>query len=140
LFFINRVSPYLIKKYGKRNINIVEIISLLSSFITIFSWFYSISNPKAIPFIYSFIFNNLLISILIICTLLSITFYLLLVLLYSRFAKCSKCKKEFAYNEYKKPDIHIIGTKNGDIRKTVRYYQCTFCGDEKTKTIIEETE
>lgn len=51
--------------------------------------------------------------------------------------KCKVCGRGFAYKEIKRPLIEETYCSEGIIRKTIRYYKCQYCNDEKV-VLIEE--
>jgi hypothetical protein len=57
-------------------------------------------------------------------------------LFHSNTTTCKKCSKEFAYYEYKNPDIQEIKEPKRIIETTTTYFKCKYCGyeDNITKT------
>mgnify|MGYP001264868801 CR=1 FL=1 len=130
-FVLKRVSPYLIKKYGEKNIRFSGLISLTSGLITILSWFGIFPFVSNFKFIHSSFFFYLGMFLFLVASLL------LGISSYYESRKCKRCNREFAYEEYKDPSIQEIKTSKGVRRMTTRYYKCKFCGNEDTKNIKE---
>ena len=59
-------------------------------------------------------------------------------LFHSNNTTCKKCSKEFAYYEYKNPDIQEIKEPKRTIETTTTYLKCKYCGyeDNITKTEV----
>lgn len=133
-FVLKRISPFLINKYGEKNIRISGLISLISSLITIFSWFGVFPFMSQFEVIHSSLFFYFGIFL----------FFAALLLLgtasYYKSRICNKCNREFAYEEYKDPSVQEIKTSQGVRRMTTRYYKCKFCGNEDIKDIKETVE
>ena len=141
VFVLKIISPFLIKRYGKKNIGIVSLISLISGLITIFSWINSRVTVQSIPYVPVFSFSNSNGFLYFGIFLLFFGALLVSILFYHRNTKCKKCKKEFAYEEYKDPLVEEIKTSDGTRKTTTRSYKCKFCGHEdirKDTEILED--
>lgn len=135
VYFLNKISPLLIQRFGNSNLKLVSIISILASMLTISTWINSINSEKVIPFIpqitsikpewlmYVGIFLFVLFS------------FTAKVVSHHTDTKCKKCKKEFAYDEYKAPSVEEFETSKGTRIHTTRYYECKYCGDQKQSKI-----
>lgn len=133
-FVFKRISPFLIDKYGEKNIRISGLISLISSLITIFSWLGVFPFISQFEVIHSSLFFYFGISLFL------AAFLLLGTASYYKSRLCKKCNREFAYEEYKDPSVQEIKTSKGVRRITTRYYRCKFCGNEDIKDIKETIE
>lgn len=140
---LQKISPYLIERYGKKKIGFIGIISLISGLIGIFTWINSITpNIKLIPYLpivpntYSKWFLYLIIF------LLAFGIILLAIIQYHTSTKCKKCNKEYAYEEVGTPTVREVETLDGIRRVTTRSYECKFCGDidvRRNKELIEKS-
>lgn len=139
-FILEIIAPFLIKKYGKQNVGIVGLISLVSGFITIMVWMNSASANKLYTFLPDIETLNPQWVLYLSISLLILGLLLLSVLTYHSNTQCKKCKKEFAYDESKDPKIEEVKTSRGTRVKTTRYYQCKFCGHEDTAVSKENLE
>jgi hypothetical protein len=124
LSFAEKISPYLISKYGEPN--------LLFFFIVAFGVGIAL-----------FLIGSELQSRIIFFS--GIPFLLLAVLLYNARTYylsriCKKCGREFAYVQTRKSEI----CQDGMEKTTYNYYRCKFCGHEhvevKTASIISPSE
>ena len=142
VFFLNKISPTIIRKYGEKKLSVINVLSFIASIITTGLWINSFSATKKIPiipqitaiesewFLYSSVF------------LFAVSILLFRIISHQIKTTCKNCKKEFAYYECHDPLIEEIKTSKG-IRKTIhRYYECKFCGDvhqTKIKEFVSET-
>jgi len=53
---------------------------------------------------------------------------------YYRKAFCEVCAREFAYEEFEKPDLEEISTSEDYSLKITRHWKCKYCGNEKLIT------
>lgn len=143
VFIFEKISPILMKKYGRKKIGVFGFISLISGLITIFTWLNSISTFKIFPFLSDFELLHSKLFFYLGILLFFIGAILLSVLSYHESAKCKNCGKEYAYKEYKDPYVQETKTSKGVRRITTRYYICKFCGYEDSikskETIPDET-
>jgi len=141
-FVLQIISPFLIKKYGRKNVGIAGFISFISSLITISTWFNSSSGNNFFPFLPSIDILSSRWILYLGFGLLVIGILLISVLAYHSATRCENCKKEFAYDEIRDPKIEQIKTLEGTRIKTTRYYKCKFCGHEDTavsKRTVEDS-
>lgn len=127
---IESLSIYLTGKMGDSKVGIIGIIGLISGLITIFSSFNSFfDNIRIITWLPSFsksIGIPLFIVGLILVTIGSI---LLNALRYKQDTRCDKCRKDYAYREYKSPYVKEVETREGTRKNTTRFLECRYCKD-----------
>lgn len=138
-FILKTISPFLIRKYGKKNVGITGFISIIFGLLTDLTWFNSSSGNNLFSFLPSIdtFSSQWVLYIGLIFT--GIGAVLFSVFTYHSANQCKKCEKEFAYDEINDPKIEEVKTVNGTKIKTTRYYRCKFCGYEDAvikKTVV----
>lgn len=53
---------------------------------------------------------------------------------YKHESRCPKCKRNYAMEEYKNPNVREVDTSEGTRRTTTRFLKCKYCGHEDTIT------
>ncbi|WP_292391000.1 hypothetical protein [Methanosarcina sp. UBA5] len=122
-FLHKMISELLIGYFGKTKVRNVGIGSVIAGTILTLSSGYNINLH------FFFYFGVLLIFIG--CLFIYALFH-------SNTTTCKKCNKEFAYYEYKNPDIQEIKESKRTIETTTTYLKCKYCGyeDNITKTEV----
>lgn len=122
-FLLRMISELLISYLGEIKVRNVGIGSVIFGAIAV-----CLSGNFVSPY---FAFYSGIILIFIGCLFIYVLFH------YNN-TMCKKCNKEFAYYEYKNPDIQELKDSNRVIKTTTTYLKCRYCGYEDTITKTEE--
>ena len=131
---IETLSIYLTTHFKESNIGLVGGISLIASFISIFTFLNSlVDNIQIINWLPKFSQSIGYIFLIVGIALFALGSILLNSLRYKQQVKCKSCGKEYAYKPYKDSIIIEVETKEGTRRTIIDYYKCRYCGKEIEK-------
>lgn len=131
-FVIEKFSIFFINRLGERKVKYIGIISTIIGIIDVIGWILSITN-NIIPMTY----NKYTFYVVGFGFLLFIFGLLFLKMhTYKVESKCPKCKKDYAMEEYKDPEVKEVDASKGTRIATTRFYKCKYCGYEDT--VIEK--
>ena len=128
--FDKKIALLLIGKNSERKdkVGIIGLSTIIIGILEILIWLNS--NLNYIPFIQLAKEGVTLMIVLYSGSIfLVIGFTMLKALSYYVKTQCEKCKKPYAYYEYKKPKVIETKVHNGTRIDKTRYYKCKFCED-----------
>ncbi|MDY9927857.1 hypothetical protein [Methanosarcina sp.] len=137
VFFLAQISPYVIRKIGKKNVKIVGLVSFISGLITIYLWVSSFNYYDS-SLVHNFVSAHLTLITYCGIILFAISFLCVGIKSYHSNTTCKNCNKEFAYEELENPDVKDVKTADGYMRTIKRHYTCQFCGFKETISFREK--
>ncbi|WP_440955961.1 hypothetical protein ACSAZK_03115 [Methanosarcina sp. Mfa9] len=134
---LKSISPSLINKFGEKKLKVMgdrlNAFGVLSVAFGFPLWISLFLQDKG------FISKEVTMEVLLLLFILSILFAwigyeFIETVRYFEDSKCKNCGKDFAYNEFKKPEAKEVSSPHRYEISLTRYWKCKFCGHTDPRT------